>query len=112
VSTALLAWGCLGTTVVETATPQQIVGRLLVGLSASDPTVPCDWLVLPDGRRVEVLYPDGWSVEGDPAALRAPDGTEVAFEGDLVAADGVEARLGDSLCGGDLLFEAHTIAQR
>jgi hypothetical protein len=58
----------------------------------------CVYLETPDGRRLEVLYPDGWHVQRSPLALVGPDGTVVAEAGDPVTIRGAEARDMVSIC--------------
>lgn len=43
----------------------------------------CVWLETGDGR-IEVLWPEGWTVGTDPVELRDPDGQVVAGDGDAV----------------------------
>ena len=58
----------------------------------------CVYLETPDGRRLEVIYPDGWRVRRSPLALIGPDGTEVAGPGDTVTIRGAEADDMVSIC--------------
>ena len=51
----------------------------------------CAYLQAPDGRKYQVLYPDGWELRMSPLELIAPDGTVVARAGDEVTVRGAEA---------------------
>jgi hypothetical protein len=58
----------------------------------------CVYLETPDGRRLEVIYPDGWRVRRSPLALIGPDGTEVAGAGDTITIRGAETQDMVSIC--------------
>lgn len=58
----------------------------------------CAFLQAADGRRLEVIYPDGWRLERSPLALIAPDGTVHSRAGDLVTIVGDEADDFASIC--------------
>jgi hypothetical protein len=58
----------------------------------------CVYLETADGRRLEVIYPDGWRVRRSPLALIGPDGTEVAGPGDTITIRGAEAHDMVSIC--------------
>lgn len=51
----------------------------------------CTYLQTADGRRLEVIYPDGWQVRRSPLELVAPDGRVVAGPGDEVTIRGAPA---------------------
>jgi hypothetical protein len=51
----------------------------------------CVYLQAPDGRKYEVLYPEGWELRKSPAELVSPDGRVVARAGDEVTVRGAEA---------------------
>lgn len=51
----------------------------------------CTYLQTADGRKLEVIYPDGWQVRRSPLELVAPDGRVVAGAGDEVTIRGSEA---------------------
>jgi hypothetical protein len=57
----------------------------------------CAYLQAPDGRKYEVIYPDGWELRKSPLELLAPDGTVVARAGDEVTVRGAEADMA-SIC--------------
>jgi hypothetical protein len=57
----------------------------------------CVYLQAPDGRKYEVLYPDGWTLRKSPLELAAPDGQVVARVGDEVTVRGAEADM-TSIC--------------
>jgi hypothetical protein len=51
----------------------------------------CAYLQGPDGRKYEVIYPDGWELRKSPLELVSPDGRVVARAGDEVTVRGAEA---------------------
>jgi hypothetical protein len=51
----------------------------------------CAYLQAPDGRKYEVIYPDGWELRKSPLELIASDGRVVARAGDQVTVRGAEA---------------------
>lgn len=57
----------------------------------------CAYLQAPDGRKYEVIYPDGWELRKTPLELVAPDGTVVARAGDEVTVRGAQADMA-SIC--------------
>jgi hypothetical protein len=57
----------------------------------------CAYLQAPDGRKYEVLYPDGWTLRKSPLELIAPDGQLVARAGEEVTVRGSEADMA-SIC--------------
>jgi hypothetical protein len=58
----------------------------------------CSYLQTADGRKLEVIYPDGWQVRRSPLELVGPDGRVVASAGDEVTIRGTEARDMMSIC--------------
>ena len=58
----------------------------------------CAYLQTADGRRLEVIYPDGWTIRRSPLALVDPSGQVVAGAGDEVTIRGVEASDRVSIC--------------
>jgi hypothetical protein len=74
-------------------------GRLYTGTLGSDAIEGgCTYLQTADGRRLEVIYPDGWTVQRAPLALVDPGGQVVARAGDEVTIRGDEARDMVSIC--------------
>lgn len=57
----------------------------------------CAYLQASDGRKYEVLYPDGWTLRKSPLELTAPDGRVVARGGDEVTVRGAVAEMA-SIC--------------
>jgi hypothetical protein len=51
----------------------------------------CAYVQAPDGRKYEVIYPDGWELRKSPLELVSPDGRVVARAGDEVTVRGAEA---------------------
>jgi hypothetical protein len=51
----------------------------------------CPFLDAPDGKKLQVIYPDGWQLDKSPLQLLAPDGSIHAKAGDVVAIKGSEA---------------------
>src|SRR3954451_10366761 len=58
----------------------------------------CPYLQTTDGRKLQVLYPDGWQLQKAPLQLVAPDGTVHSKGGDLVSVSGSEARAVATIC--------------
>jgi len=58
----------------------------------------CPYLQAADGRKLQVLYPDGWQLVKSPLQLVAPDGSVRASAGDRVAVRGEEATDMVSIC--------------
>jgi hypothetical protein len=56
------------------------------------------YLQAADGRRFEVIYPDGWRLQRSPLELIAPDGSVHSRAGDEVTVLGVEAGDIASIC--------------
>lgn len=69
-----------------------IATQPLVGTLGGDAQLEggCVWLDTDVGR-IEVLWPEGWTVGTDPIELRDPDGEVVAGEGDELGIDGAPA---------------------
>lgn len=65
----------------------------------------CAYLQAPDGRKYEVLYPDGWTLRKSPLELTAPDGRVVARGGDEVTVRGTVADMA-SICQVGPIIEA------
>ena len=58
----------------------------------------CAYLQAADGRKLQVIYPDGWELTKSPLALVAPDGSVHSKGGDLVAVKGSEANDIATIC--------------
>lgn len=78
-------------------TPRELVSpsvatQPVVGTLGGDAQLEggCVWLDTDDGR-IEVLWPEGWTVATDPIELRNPDGEVAAGEGDEVRVDAAPA---------------------
>jgi hypothetical protein len=65
----------------------------------------CAYLQAPDGRKYEVLYPDGWTLRRSPLELSGPDGRVVAQGGDEVTVRGSVADMA-SICQIGPIIEA------
>ena len=85
----------------------QILSGVLVGGSVDG--VDCAWIQEPSGRRVEVFWPDRWSIQFDPLAVYDEKGIQVIRAGDAVSLSGYFAEVGASLCSGDALFNAERV---
>jgi hypothetical protein len=72
----------------------------LTGVLGGDPDLEggCVWLDTGDGRRVEVVWPEGYRASVDPVMLRDATGDVVAAEGDAVTVEGAPARDRVSTC--------------
>jgi hypothetical protein len=72
----------------------------LTGVLGGDPDLEggCVWLETGDGRRVEVVWPEGYRASVEPVRLRDATGDVVAAEGDAVTVEGAPAREGVSTC--------------
>lgn len=69
-----------------------------VGMLGSDAIEGgCAYLQSADGRKYEVIYPDGWTLRKSPLELVAPDGRVVAGAGDEVTIRGTRADMA-SIC--------------
>jgi hypothetical protein len=69
-----------------------------VGMLGSDAIEGgCAYLQSADGRKYEVIYPDGWTLHMSPLELVAPDGRVVAEAGDEVTIRGTPADMA-SIC--------------
>lgn len=80
---------------LELASQQPTKGgpaRTYTGVLASDAIEGgCAYVQAPDGRRYEVIYPDGWELRKSPLELVSPDGLVVARAGDEVTVRGAKA---------------------
>ena len=58
----------------------------------------CAYLQTAAGRKLEVIYPEGWTLQKSPLALLAPDGSVHSRAGDTVTVKGTEATDMASIC--------------
>ena len=58
----------------------------------------CAFLQTAEGRKLEVIYPDGWTLQKSPLELLAPDGSVHSRAGDTVTVKGSEATDMASIC--------------
>jgi hypothetical protein len=58
----------------------------------------CTYLKAADGRKLQVIYPDGWTIRQAPLKLLAPDGSVHSRGGDRVSIRGSEAPDMTSIC--------------
>jgi hypothetical protein len=73
-------------------------GEIYVGMLGSDAIEGgCAYLQSADGRKYEVIYPDGWTLRMSPLELVAPDGRVVARVGDEITIRGTQADMA-SIC--------------
>lgn len=74
-------------------------GQLYTGTLGSDAIEGgCTYLQTADGTRLEVIYPDGWTVQRAPLALVDPGGQVVASAGEEVTIRGEDAQDMVSIC--------------
>lgn len=93
-------------TTPEPSTPTGVGGSELMGtLGFDDIEGGCAYLEA-HGTRYEVLYPDGWQLQGRPLQLISPEGEAVAGEGDQVTVRGAEATDMASICQIGPIFRA------
>ena len=81
---------------LELATQQPTKSGLAAGtyvgvLGADTIEGGCTYIQTADGRRYEIVPPDGWELRAGAAEFVAPDGTVVARAGDTVTVRGHEA---------------------
>lgn len=69
----------------------------------------CAWVEEATGRRVEVFWPDRWSVEFDPVAVFDSAGRQVAIAGDMLAIEGFFNEVGGSVCNVATTFSARQV---
>lgn len=101
--------------VSPTETADQPAGSIedadLIGTFGGDAQLEggCAWVDGQDGKRYEVIYPEGWSVHFEPLHLIDPDAEVRAEEGDRIGLDG---SVGDdlvSICQVGTIFEAREV---
>lgn len=85
----------------------QVLSGVLVGGSVDG--VDCAWIQEPSGRRIEIFWPDRWSLEFDPLAIYDENRAPVISAGDSVSLSGYFAEVGASLCSGDAVFNAERV---
>ena len=74
-------------------------GSTYTGVLSSDAIEGgCAFLQAADGRKLEVLYPEGWTLQKSPLELLAPDGSVHSRAGDTVSVKGAEATDMGSIC--------------
>lgn len=87
-------------TIIEASPgPTKVDGAVFTGILANDSIEGgCAYLQAADGRRLEVIFPDGWRLEPSPLELIAPDGSVHSRAGDVVTVQGTEADDVASIC--------------
>lgn len=79
--------------------PTKVDGAEFTGILANDSIEGgCAYLQAADGRRLEVIFPDGWRLQPSPLELIAPDGSVHSQAGDEVTVRGAEASDLASIC--------------
>lgn len=74
-------------------------GDLFTGILANDSIEGgCAYLQAADGRRFEVIFPDGWRLQRSPLELIGPDGSVHSRAGDEVSVRGAQADDVVSIC--------------
>jgi hypothetical protein len=69
----------------------------------------CTYLQTADGRRFEVIYPEGWAIDRAGAKLDGPSG-EVVRAGESLTVKGSIARDRSSICQVGPIFEASSVS--
>ena len=69
----------------------------------------CAWVDGEDGKRYEVIYPEGWSVHFEPLHLIDPGGEVRAEEGDRIGLAGSVGGDLVSICQVGTIFEASEV---
>jgi hypothetical protein len=69
----------------------------------------CAYLQAADGRRFEVIYPEGWAIDRAGAKLDGPSG-EVVRAGESLTVKGSIARDRSSICQVGPIFEASSVS--
>jgi hypothetical protein len=108
--TAVAIAGCVGgVTVTSTHQFGAMTGHLVGGLSPDGGEVACMWLEDQTGRRVDVIWPDGWDQAFHPLRLLDDSGQIVAREGDVLTVSGPADGVGDSMCSPGAIFVAEQV---
>lgn len=85
-------------------------GRVVSGHAAdSDVQVDCTWLEDETGRRLAVIYPDGWDEAFRPTRILDASGAVFAREGDLVRVTFIDDGIGETVCSPGKPVAAETI---
>ena len=71
----------------------------------------CAYLQAADGRKLQVIYPDGWQLDKSPLQLVAPDGSVHSKAGDTVSIKGSEADMA-SICQIGPIIQATEVLDR
>ena len=72
----------------------------------------CAYLQTAEGRKLEVIYPDGWTLQKSPLELQAPDGSVHSRAGDTVTVKGSEATDMASICQIGPIIQATEVLPR
>ena len=72
----------------------------------------CAYLQAAVGRKLEVIYPDGWTLQKSPLELLAPDGSVHSRAGDTVTVKGSEATDMASICQIGAIIRATEVLDR
>jgi len=81
-------------------------------LSMDDIEGGCAYLQTADGRKLEVVYPEGWTIRKAPLKLLAPDGSVHSRAGDVVSIRGAEATDMASICQIGQIIRATEVLDR
>lgn len=103
------------TLVLQTPAPTKVPGgstRYSGILSFDAIEGGCVYLQAADGRRLEVIYPEGWTIVKAPLALIRPDGSVHARSGDAVSVLGTEASDMASICQIGPIIRANEVIDR
>jgi hypothetical protein len=93
--------------------PTNVDGALFTGILANDSIEGgCAYLQAADGRRLEVIFPDGWRLQPSPLELIAPDGSVHSRAGDEVTVRGAEADDVASICQVGPIIRATEVVDR
>ena len=95
------------------ASDKASVGTVYAGvLSIDEIEGGCVYLQSPDGQKLQVIYPDGWSTRKAPLKLIAPDGSVHSRGGDVVSIRGSESTEMASICQIGPIIEAIEVLDR
>ncbi len=97
----------------STASQKPAVGTVYAGVfSMDDIEGGCAYLGTADGRKLQVIYPEGWSITKAPLKLIAPDGSVHSRAGDIVSIRGAEATDMASICQIGPIIQATEVLDR